>query len=118
MALMKFIFLGTGLILLMGTAVMPCKSFSAIDGSAEPIRKLQSPESEHKPIVLAQANPQTAESETRTTIKNNEQEPKSGTATTENDNRTQDDSATKPLKPFKPSEEIAAEQAVDFPVDI
>ena len=27
-------------------------------------------------------------------------------------------SKTVPLKPFRPSEEIAAEQAVDFPVDI
>ena len=29
-----------------------------------------------------------------------------------------DKSKTVPLKPFNPSEEIAAEQAVDFPVDI
>ena len=37
----------------------------------------------------------------------------------ESDNKDQSiKSKTTPLKPFRPSEEIAAEQAVDFPVDI
>jgi len=35
-----------------------------------------------------------------------------------NTGKQADEAATKPLKPFKPSEEIAADQAVDFPVDI
>ena len=38
----------------------------------------------------------------------------SGTGKSEQSNKTK----SKPLKPFVPSEEIAAEQAVDFPVDI
>lgn len=38
----------------------------------------------------------------------------SGTGKSEQSNKAK----SKPLKPFVPSEEIAAEQAVDFPVDI
>ena len=43
-------------------------------------------------------------------------EPELGPETDNKDSSTK--SKTKPLKPFNPSEEIAAEQAVDFPVDI
>ena len=89
-----------------------------MDGSAEPTQKLQSSGSDHKPIVLAQTKPQTADSDPRKTDENEEQTPKSGTAATENNEENSNDSASKPLKPFTPSEEIAAEQAVDFPVDI
>jgi hypothetical protein len=43
-------------------------------------------------------------------------EPESGSDSGSKDSSAK--SKTKPLKPFNPSEEIAAEQAVDFPVDI
>ena len=69
-----------------------------------------------KSIVLAENEPTSTESET--TKENRDQTPESGAQVKENRSNTSNDAETKPLKPFKPSEEIAAEQAVDFPVDI
>ena len=71
-----------------------------------------------KPFVLAENEENTAEerAQTATGTKDRESEPESGPET---DNKEQSpQSKTAPLKPFRPSEEIAAEQAVDFPVDI
>jgi hypothetical protein len=71
-----------------------------------------------KPIVLAQNQENTAgdKDQTATGTKDRVSETKSGSATDHKDPPAK--SKTAPLKPFKPSEEIAAEQAVDFPVDI
>ena len=71
-----------------------------------------------KPMMLAENEENTAEekAQTATGTKDRESEPESGPET---DNKEQSpQSKTAPLKPFRPSEEIAAEQAVDFPVDI
>ena len=38
--------------------------------------------------------------------------------TKEKDSQNSNETGSKPLKPFVPSEEIPADQAVDFPVDI
>jgi hypothetical protein len=70
-------------------------------------------------IVLAQNDQKAAENRNQgnqATSENQDQatEPKSAAK----ENNKSDGAAAKPLKPFKPSEEIAAEQAVDFPVDI
>ncbi len=71
-----------------------------------------------KPIMLAQNEENTAgdKDPTATGTKDRASEAESGSATDPKDPSAK--SKTAPLKPFKPSEEIAAEQAVDFPVDI
>ena len=71
-----------------------------------------------KLIVLAQNEGNTTGDKDRTATgtKDRVSEAKSGSATDHKDPPAK--SKTAPLKPFKPSEEIAAEQAVDFPVDI
>ena len=70
-----------------------------------------------KPIMLAQNEGTTTGDKDRTATgtKDRVSEAESGSAT---DPKDPAKSKTAPLKPFKPSEEIAAEQAVDFPVDI
>ena len=71
-----------------------------------------------KPMMLAENEENTAEekAQTATGTKGRESEPESGPETNNKEQSPQ--SKTAPLKPFRPSEEIAAEQAVDFPVDI
>ena len=71
-----------------------------------------------KPILLAQNQENTAGDKDRTATgsKDRLSEAESGSAADPEDPSAK--SKTAPLKPFKPSEEIAAEQAVDFPVDI
>ena len=70
-----------------------------------------------KPIMLAQNEGTTTDDKDRTATgtKDRLSEAESGSAS---DPKDPAKSKTPPLKPFKPSEEIAAEQAVDFPVDI
>ena len=77
-----------------------------------------SPTVRQKPIVLAENEGNTAGDKTQTAIGTKDQasEPESGPESDNKDPATK--SKTAPLKSFKPSEEIAAEQAVDFPVDI
>ena len=71
-----------------------------------------------KLIVLAQNEGNTTgdKDQTATGSKDRVSEAESGSAADPKDPSAK--SKTPPLKPFKPSEEIAAEQAVDFPVDI
>ena len=71
-----------------------------------------------KPLMLVENEENAAEekAQTATDTKGRESEPESGPETDPKETSTQ--SKTVPLKPFRPSEEIAAEQAVDFPVDI
>jgi hypothetical protein len=71
-----------------------------------------------KPIVLAENEENTAENKTQTAIDTKDQaaEPEPDPESDNKDPATK--SKTTPLKSFRPSEEIAAEQAVDFPVDI
>ena len=69
-------------------------------------------------ILLAQNEVNTAEDNAQgpTGVNDPVSEPESGPETDSKDSSAK--SKTNPLKPFNPSEEIAAEQAVDFPVDI
>jgi hypothetical protein len=94
------------------------RCISSIEGSGALIQKLQSPGLEYRSTILAQNNSQAANNKTRQTNEKGDQASESGKAKTENNKNKSTNSASKPLKPFKPSEEIAAEQAVDFPVDI
>jgi hypothetical protein len=71
-----------------------------------------------RPITLAQNEGTTTGDKDRTATgtKDPVSEAESGPETDSKEQSTK--SKTAPLKPFRPSEEIAAEQAVDFPVDI
>ena len=71
-----------------------------------------------KPILLTQNQDNAAGDKNRTAVGTGDRasEAKSDSAADPKDPSAK--SKTAPLKPFKPSEEIAAEQAVDFPVDI
>ena len=110
--------MGITLFFCVGTAAIPPGGLSAMGASAESIQKQKSAEFVYEPIILAQTGPQPAESETRSTDGRNDPVSEPETAPAEKDGKTGDESPTKSIKPFKPSEEIAAEQAVDFPVDI
>ena len=68
-----------------------------------------------KPMMLAENEKNTA-GQTAAGTKDPESEAQSGPET--DDKEQPNEPKTAPLKPFRPSEEIAAEQAVDFPVDI
>ena len=69
-----------------------------------------------KPMMLAENEENTAGEKAQTATGTKSEESESGPETDPKEQSTQ--SKTAPLKPFRPSEEIAAEQAVDFPVDI
>ncbi len=71
-----------------------------------------------KPIMLAEIEENAAgdKAQTATDTKDRVSKPESDPDTDNKDPSAE--SKTAPLKPFRPSEEIAAEQAVDFPVDI
>lgn len=85
---------------------------------AERIQSVRSFEFNRKSIVVAENEQKAAENRSRSTRENQDQTAKPEAAAKENSSNEADGAAAKPLKPFKPSEEIAAEQAVDFPVDI
>ena len=71
-----------------------------------------------KALMLVENEKSSAEdkAQTESTAPNRTTEPGSDPQTGHNEPSA--GSRTSPLKDFKPSEEIAAEQAVDFPVDI
>ena len=69
-----------------------------------------------KPMMLAENEENTAGDKAQTATGIKDQSSESGPGTDKKDPSAK--SKTAPLKPFRPSEEIAAEQAVDFPVDI
>ena len=69
-------------------------------------------------LLLAENDQNNTGDQSRPPDSQNERTPASGTDSKENGPQKSDAAATESLKPFEPSEEIAAEQAVDFPVDI
>ena len=68
--------------------------------------------------VVAENEQDPAESKSSTASDKDNQTSGSESKTKQQSGKNSDDAATKPLKPFVPSEKIAADQAVDFPVDI
>jgi hypothetical protein len=118
MELKKFIFVLISLLYLMSAPATPGSNFPAANIPAGQTQKLYMLEFKHQSIFIAQNNSPATDNETRKTNEKEDQASKSGTTKTENNKNIAKDSASQPLKPFKPSEEIAAEQAVDFPVDI
>ncbi len=112
------IFLITVLSFLMSAPATLGRGPLSPDTPAERTKSIHTFEYNRKSIVVAENEPEAAESGSQTTNENKDQASESGAEATENGCNNSNNAATKPLKPFKPSEEIAAEQAVDFPVDI
>ena len=112
------IFVLAGLPCLVSTLTTPGRSIAVTEIPASQTQLLHSPESNHQSTFFADNNSRKADGGTQTASGKENQASKSGSTTTEKPNQKSNDEASKPLKPFKPSEEIAAEQAVDFPVDI
>ena len=69
-------------------------------------------------IVVAQNEPDSAGSDSKPAVDTENRASGSGEEIMENVSKNPDEEKPEPLKPFVPSEEIPAEQAVDFPSDI
>ena len=114
----KTILFGIAILLyLMGVPVTSGMISITLKTSAEKISSFPAFDLNHQPIVVAENEQEVSENGPQTTGKNETQAPETGAAIKEKSG-TSNDGSKKPIKPFKPSEEIAAEQAVDFPVDI
>jgi len=114
----KYIPLLTLLSFLMSTPAAPGWNPLAPNIPAERTKSIHTFEVKRKSIVVAENEPETAQSVNQSTNENKEQPSESGAEGKEKGDKNVSDAETKPIKPFKPTEEIAAEQAVDFPVDI
>jgi hypothetical protein len=114
----KNIFVITGLLFLMSAPVALSWIPLAPNIPARRIKSIHPIELKFNSIFLAENDSQAAGSESQPTNEIKEQAPSSETADKKKSGKNSDDADTTPIKPFKPSEEIAAEQAVDFPVDI
>ena len=82
------------------------------------IQSIRPFELNRKSVVMAENKQKTAAKQSQSGGETQEHTAEPEAAVKNNSGSSSDDAKTKPLKPFKPSEEIAAEQAVDFPVDI
>ena len=67
---------------------------------------------------MAQNASETADESDRTSTANQKKSPESANSSKDGSASNTPEVETKRVKPFRPSEEIAAEQAVDFPWDI
>jgi len=84
-------------------------------GQMQSIRFL---ESSGESILMAENEHKAADSQSQASDEYQSQAAAPKAAAEKNAGKQADGAGAKPLKPFKPSEEIAADQAVDFPVDI
>ena len=114
----KFVFVIALLSLLVGSPTTPSNPPMAVETPGDECQINHESDLDWNLIVLADNEPQTAETGDQQSIDNADQPSESGTTTTENSNKNSKNTERKPLRPFRPSEKIAAEQAVDFPVDI
>jgi len=114
----KDIFIITSLAFFMSAPAAPGWNSLAPNEPADRTKSIHRLEFNRKSIVVAENEPAASDSGSQTTTDNKDQAPDSGAADKEKSGNNTNDTETKPLKPFKPSEEIAAEQAVDYPVDI
>ena len=71
-----------------------------------------------QPIILAENEQKSSNGVSKPQTNNNDQPIDSEGAVKEKNGSPETETSKKSLKTFKPSEEIAAEQAVDFPWDI
>ena len=88
------------------------------DPQVEQMQSIHLLESPRESILIAENEHKAADGQSQATDEYQSQPAKPKAAVEDNTGKQADGAATKPLKPFKPSEQIAAEQAVDFPVDI
>jgi len=114
----KIIFVITGLLFLNSMPAAPGRSYPTTDTPAERAKNIHTAELNRKSLVVAENESEAADNDSQSTNENKDQAPSSDTTDREKNGKNPDDVETKPIKPFKPSEEIAAEQAVDYPVDI
>jgi hypothetical protein len=114
----KILFIITAWSLLIAAPAVYGARMCGSDIPAERIQSVRSFEFNRQPIVVAENEQKAAENQSRSTGENQDQKARPEAAAKENSSNDSDGAAAKPLKPFKPSEEIAADQAVDFPVDI
>ena len=118
MELKKILFAITGLLFLMSVPAAAGRSPLVTDIPAEPTKSIRTFELIRNSIFLADNESQSVQSGNQSTDENKEQSSESGAEDEEKSGNISNEAETKNIKPFKPSEEIAAEQAVDFPVDI
>ncbi len=118
MEVKKFIFVITGLFFLMSVPATPAGSYLTTNTPAQRAKNIHPVELNRESIVVAENESKAADNDSQSTNENKDQAPSSDTTDREKSGKNSDDAETKPIKPFKPSEEIAAEQAVDYPVDI
>jgi hypothetical protein len=109
--------LTASILILIAPMTLGVHSMLPVDNTALP-EILPSAEARLKPLMLAENKNTMAEDNTQTAVDedSSEKKPESGSEADNEDPSAK--SKTVPLKSFRPSEEIAAEQAVDFPVDI
>ncbi len=75
-------------------------------------------ESSRQPIILAENEQKKSNGGRKPQTGNGDQNINAEKKFEEKNGKTENEASKKPMRPFKPSEEIAAEQAVDFPWDI
>jgi hypothetical protein len=110
-----------GLILLVFTADTTAaigKSFHVPDITTVGAASLGTLKISRDSIAVAQNEPDHNESKSKPAVDAKNRASGSGEEITENRRNNPDEAKPESLKPFVPSEEIPAEQAVDFPSDI
>jgi hypothetical protein len=112
------IFSLTFMSLIMNAPPVPAGRLAFPDPPSERNASIRVAEFKHPPLVLAENDQKKDEDQSQPADSQKDRAPAAGADAKENGGRNSDAAATKPLKPFVPSEKIAADQAVDFPVDI
>ena len=88
-------------------------SYPTTDTPAEQAKDIHTAEFNRNSIVVAENESDAADNDSQSVNENRDQAPSSDTADRDKNAKNTDDVETKPIKTFKPSEEIAAEEAVD-----
>jgi cell division protein FtsN len=114
----KIILVFTSMTLAMSAPASPDRAPLVPATSTERTQSTPTTPKQQNLILAAENEKKGAEGKSQTATDKNARASGSVVETTENSVKNSNDSETKPLKPFVPSEKIPAEQAVDFPVDI
>ena len=101
-----------------GTFAVEGFSEHIADNLAESTRQYRSRITESNLVVLAQNTTEASKDGDRTRGEKEKTSSNSSSSAKEGSGTKARETETRQVKPFKPSEEIAAEQAVDFPWDI
>jgi len=114
----KIIFVVILMTFTMGSPARPVGSPLAPGSAAEGNECVGTPQIKQPCIAAAENGRIAAKSQTQTAGGRTEGTSDAKPDTREKDSQNSNEAESKPLKPFVPSEEIPADQAVDFPVDI